>query len=122
MQQYTQAHELAQWLRLERTPGVGPETARKLLSAFGLPGNIFSATLVALQEVVTERIARILLAPLLAETTTLIERTLVWASQPGNHVLTMADSEYPQALLDTADPPIVLYAKGRIERKSFPKR
>lgn len=115
IEQYTQAHELAQWLRLERTPGVGPETARKLLSAFGLPGSIFSASLAVLQEVVAERIARALLAPLSAETAELIERTLTWASQPGNHVLTIADSEYPQALLETADPPIVLYAKGRIE-------
>lgn len=115
MQQCEYAHELAQWLRLERTAGVGPETARRLLSAFGLPGNIFSASLATLQEVVTERVARALLAPLSAEATALIERTLEWATHSGNHVLTVADSTYPQTLLNTADPPIVLYAKGRIE-------
>jgi DNA processing protein len=41
MAQSDRADELAQWIRLERTPGVGLETARKLLNAFGLPENIF---------------------------------------------------------------------------------
>ena len=33
--------ELAAWLRLMLTPGVGTESARKLLAAFGLPQDIF---------------------------------------------------------------------------------
>ena len=35
--------ELSEWLRLTLTPGVGPLTARQLLSAFGLPAQIFNA-------------------------------------------------------------------------------
>ena len=109
------SQELAQWLRLERTPGVGPDAARKLLTSFGLPENIFSATLAELQAVVPDRIARALLAPLSEQTHALIERTLEWAAQPGNRVLTLADTAYPRSLLDIADPPVLLYAKGRIE-------
>jgi len=33
----TEREELGAWLRLLQTPGIGPETARKLLAAFGPP-------------------------------------------------------------------------------------
>jgi DNA processing protein len=33
--------ELGSWLRLTLTPGVGNETARRLLAAFGLPQAVF---------------------------------------------------------------------------------
>lgn len=108
-------HALTNWLRLERCAGVGPDTARKLLSAFGLPENIFEASAAALGEVVAERVVRALLAPPSAELQTLIERTAQWITVPGNHFLTLADSEYPRTLLEIADPPVLLYAKGRID-------
>ncbi|HSY27430.1 MAG TPA: DNA-processing protein DprA [Burkholderiaceae bacterium] len=106
---------LAAWVRLEQTAGVGPETARKLLAAFGLPENIFSAGFSALRSVVSERIALALTSPASPETQALIARTLEWANQPGNVVLTLADDDYPPLLLDIADPPILLYVKGRVE-------
>ncbi|HYD95104.1 MAG TPA: DNA-processing protein DprA, partial [Noviherbaspirillum sp.] len=108
-----QACELAHWLRLGRTPGVGPETARKLLRAFGLPAQIFDADLPALMQVVPERVARALTAPLDDDAHALIDRTLEWASRPGNAVVTLADDAYPRALLDIADPPLLLHLKGR---------
>ncbi len=114
------ADDFAYWLRLERTPGVGSGTARKLLAAFGLPQNIFAASHAALREVVSERVAEALLAPLTDETKALTDRTLDWAGQPGNRVLTLADADYPKALLDIADPPCILYVKGRIELLSSP--
>jgi DNA processing protein len=106
---------LADWIRLERTAGVGTETARKLLAAFGLPQNIFVAGFSALAKVASERVAHALLAPPADETQALIDRTLAWAEQSGNHVVTLADDQYPKTLLDIADPPIMLYVKGRIE-------
>lgn len=106
---------LAEWLRLEQTSGVGPETARKLLSAFGLPENIFSANFSALHKVVPERIAYALIAPLSDQTQALIDKTLAWAAMPGNHVLTLADANYPKTLFDIADPPLILYVKGRLD-------
>lgn len=104
--------ELAAWLRLLQTPGVGSETARRLLAAFGLPQQVFTADLAALREVVSERIARALLAPPSAEQLALIERTREWASQAGNRIFTLADADYPKLLLEIPDPPILLYAKG----------
>lgn len=114
------AQELALWIRLEQTPGVGTETARKLFSTFGLPENIFSAGFPALQQVVSERIAHALAAPATDEVRIQIDKTLEWASQPGNRVLTLADPSYPKSLLDIADPPFVLYAKGRLELLTRP--
>lgn len=108
-------HGLAAWLRLAQTPGVGPETARRLLAAFGPPENIFSASPSSLQKTVSERLALALRQPPPAATITLIEQTLAWAAQAGNHVLTLADADYPPSLLDIADPPLILYAKGRLE-------
>jgi DNA processing protein len=107
--------DLVHWLRLEQTPGVGGETARRLLGAFGLPENVFAASFSALQKLVSERVARAITAPMPEETATLIARTQEWAAQAGNHVLTLADAEYPRALLDIPDPPLILYVKGRIE-------
>ena len=109
------AEDFAAWIRLEQTSGVGPETARKLLGQFGLPANIFSASFSSLQKIVSERIAHALLAPSSDQTRLLIETTLAWAEQPGNHILTLADSAYPKVLLEISDPPLMLYAKGRIE-------
>lgn len=114
------AQELGHWLRLEQTPGVGAETARKLLSAFGLPENIFAAGLSALRGVVSDRVAYALTAPVSAEIQARIDKTLEWAAQPGNRVLTLADTDYPKALLDTADPPLMLYIKGRIDLLTRP--
>jgi DNA processing protein len=112
--------ELADWLRLAETPGVGPETARKLLAAFGLPHNIFAADFPALRQVVSERVARALLAGPDAAAEALIEKTLLWAAQAPNHVLTLADAAYPQSLLDIADPPLLLYVKGKLSLLTNP--
>lgn len=101
-------------VRLEQTAGVGPETARKLLSGFGLPENIFSASYSALQKVVSERVALALTGALSAQTQTLIERTLAWVHQPQPRLdigrwrpFTIA-AGYPPS-------PLVPYAKGRVE-------
>ncbi|MDP5008959.1 MAG: DNA-processing protein DprA [Glaciimonas sp.] len=108
------------WLRLEQTPGIGSEFGRRLLAAFGLPENIFVSSYSSLIKVVPEKIVLALLAPPSDDLTALIERTLTWLQQPDNHVLTLADSAYPKALLDISDPPLMLYAKGRIELLARP--
>jgi DNA processing protein len=103
---------LAAWLRLMATEGVGTQTARDLLTHFGLPEEIFNAGFSALQKRVPEKIARILSAPIAPNVQAHIEQTLAWAAQDNNHVITLADANYPQALLRIADPPTLLYVKG----------
>lgn len=114
------AKELTDWIRLEQTAGVGPETARKLLNAFGPPENIFSAGFSSLRDVVSERVARALVLPPSAETEAQIEKTLLWAEQPENFVLVLGDRSYPKSLLNISDPPLILYAKGRIGLLTHP--
>ena len=79
-----QADSLAAWVRLEQTAGVGPTIARKLLTAFGLPENIFAAGFSALQKVVPERVAQALVTPPPDNLQALIDKTQDWCNQPGN--------------------------------------
>ncbi|MBC7857429.1 MAG: DNA-protecting protein DprA, partial [Burkholderiaceae bacterium] len=44
--------DIASWLRLQHTAGVGPVAARRLLERFGLPADVFTAGFDALREVV----------------------------------------------------------------------
>jgi DNA processing protein len=111
---------LAAWIRLEQTAGVGPETARKLLAVFGLPENIFVAGFSALRKVVSERVALALSSAPTAAIGAQIEKTLAWLALPGNYLLTLADTDYPASLLNIADPPMLLYVKGRRELLSMP--
>lgn len=101
----------AAWIRLTLVPGVGGETQRQLLKTFGLPEAVFAAGLPALRNAVGSTLAERLVAH---DSSAEVEAALAWAAEPGNHVLTLADPEYPRSLLDCADPPILLYAKGDI--------
>lgn len=105
----TPADDLADWLRLTSIPGLGGESQRRLLAAFGLPGHIFAAGRAALSGVVGGEAADLLLSP---PNQAVIDTALAWAAEPGNHVVTLADAGYPRALLDIADPPVLLYVKG----------
>lgn len=107
--------ELAFWLRLTLTPGVGDATARRLLAAFGLPEQVFSQTEAALRQVASEAQARALLSPP-EGWTALLSRSWDWLQQPppglAHRILTLADPDYPQQLLNIEDPPTMLYALG----------
>jgi DNA processing protein len=116
-----QAAERAAWLRLILTPGLGPRTSRELLSAFGLPDAIFSASAASLQRVVPEPLARVLAQSPSAEIRSAADATDDWLAASDSHaLLTLADAAYPQALLTTPDPPPVLFAVGRIELLNRP--
>lgn len=99
---------LAAWLHLTLAPGIGGETQRKLLAAFGLPDHIFSAGLSAVRSVIGNK-ADLLLDFDPAEN---IAQALNWAEQPDQHILTLADTAYPASLLEIPDPPSVIYVRG----------
>lgn len=108
---------LRDWLRLTLIPGVGGESRRRLLKAFGLPEVIFSASASALRAVVGAALAERLLAH---DCEREIDAALEWTARPGNHIVTLADAAYPQALLDAADPPVLTFVKGRLELLNRP--
>ncbi len=114
------ADELAAWMRLTATPGLGPAGCRALLAAFGLPDVILSATREQLLRLVSPSIAEALRSQPDASLAELIARTRIWSREPGNHVITLADARYPKGLLEITDPPPLLYAKGRVDRLDEP--
>jgi DNA processing protein len=108
--------ELGHWLRLTLTPGIGPQSARKLLAAFGPPSEVFDQPQSALQQVVSARQAQDL--QLVPDTLPAqIERSWTWLQegQEGTlrrRIVTLGDDAYPQTLLNIADPPLMLYLMG----------
>lgn len=109
--------ELAAWLRLAETPRVGRETARQLLAAFGSPEAVMAASFDSHRRVVSEAAARALMTPP-ADFDATLERTLAWLSERSDTpraVIPLGDARYPPQLLNTADPPLLLYAQGRID-------
>ena len=89
--------ELAAWLRLLETPGIGLQSARERLAQ---AGSLHAAV---------ER-----LPPLPPNLPALVERTWAWLQEDASHdVLALGDPDYPPALLQTADPPLLLYQIGR---------
>ena len=108
------ASELAAWLRLLATPGIGRHHARTLLAAFGLPQQIFSAREAALREHVGSLASALLVEP--PEWHEQIEAARRWLSEDTRRtVVTLGYPAYPPLLLQTADPPLLLYLQGRAE-------
>ncbi|WP_449413965.1 DNA-processing protein DprA [Pandoraea soli] len=104
--------EIKDWLRLCHTPGVPPAAVRRLLAAFGVPEAIFRASRARLAGVLPETLVARLLAPMSAELTAQIARTVDWASHPGCTVVTLSEPAYPRELLTLGDAPPILYCRG----------
>jgi len=102
--------ELAAWIRLSLVPGLGGHGLRKLLAEFGLPQQVLDAGRGALAGVVSAEIAARMLSDV---DSAAVDATVEWAAAEGNAVITLADGDYPQALLETPDPPALLYLRGR---------
>jgi len=110
-------HLLADWLRLTLIPGIGGQTQRKLLAAFGLPTAIFNAGHAAVERIAGPKISRLLLDTDCAEA---IGAALEWARKENQQILTLADDAYPQTLLQLPDPPSLIYVRGRSELLNRP--
>ncbi|PIF27976.1 DNA protecting protein DprA [Acidovorax sp. 56] len=109
--------ELGAWLRLATTKGIGNQAARKLLAAFGLPAGIFAQPEAVLGQWVTPRQAQALSTPP-AEWPDLLEKTWQWLQATdtpegvARDIITLGDRRFPQRMLDTEDPPLMLYVMG----------
>ncbi len=109
--------ELAAWIKLSLVPGLGGQSLRRLLAAFGLPQQVLAAGRAALGRIVSAEIAARMLAD---PDSPAVDAALEWAAAEGNAVVTLADAEYPQSLLETPDPPALLYLRGRRELLARP--
>jgi DNA processing protein len=108
-----QKGELAAWLRLALTHGLGNNSARRLLAAFGLPGALFEQSEETLAQVVDQAKALALRSEP-ADFAGKLEATWQWLEESPEHrrILTLSDANYPPGLLQTEDPPLMLYAMG----------
>ena len=100
------------WLALDLVPGLGGEGIRKLLARFGVPSEILRQSTAQLSEIVSPTVARAIVVPPSPEK---LDACLKWLQVECNHLLTLADDDYPSQLLEIADPPPLLYLKGRRE-------
>jgi len=105
------------WLRLCLVTGLGGATLRRLLTQLGTPQDALAAGLPALESIVGRNTAAAIKQ---GPDPQRLDAALTWLRQPENRLLTLADSEYPQTLLQTADPPVVLYARGRLDLLQHP--
>ncbi|WP_312514742.1 DNA-processing protein DprA [Massilia sp.] len=114
------AASIADWLRLEQADGVGCRSAHLLLSVFGSPGAILRAGHAALAAHVSSAQAQALCAPATPDFHTLVAATHDWLARPGHHLITFHDADYPAALAEIPDPPLLLYISGRRELLTRP--
>lgn len=114
--------ERAAWLRLLLTDGVGNETARKLLAAFGSPEAVWQQDFSTLKAATNARVAEALGTPP-ADLPQALERLEAWLAEGDDrHVLTLGDPNYPADLLQTQDPPLLLYVRGQLGALQHPQR
>jgi len=111
------AEELAAWLRLSLTPGLSATSLRRLLAEFGGPESILAASRTALGRHTGEAVAAAIKQ---AGNDDALAAATAWLEDPSNHVITLADADYPPQLLQIPDPPPLLYVKGRVELLSRP--
>ena len=107
--------ECSAWLRLTSVDGLGGQSQRKLLAAFGSPEAVFSAGESAVAKVLDHaQKAHWLFHPEEKDFEKLIESALSWLDRPHHHLITLGDAFYPPALLTIPDPPTVLFARGNL--------
>ncbi len=103
--------EKSLWIGLGCIHGIGPQTFCRLLKTFGSPAHIYAASLKQLKEVVPVEVANAIAKGI---DSAIIANSLHWLAQDNNHLVTLADAEYPKSLLEISDPPPYLYAKGNL--------
>jgi DNA processing protein len=109
--------QIAGWIALSLVPGVGSLAIRRLLAQFGDPETILAAPEAQLAAIVPPRVARAIVQD---GQDAMLHATLSWLDAPGNQILPLSDSAYPQLLKETPAPPPVLYVKGRQELLNAP--
>jgi DNA processing protein len=105
------------WLRLTLVPGISVAKQHLLIEvyesaerALAAPRREIAATF---GEACADRLAS-------GPPPRWIDAVSEWLEEPGNHVITIRDPEYPEALRQIAAAPCVVYARGRVELLNRP--
>ena len=101
------------WLALKLVPGLGTRTSGKLLDRFRTPQAIFRASRSELEGAgLSGAIAQSVASGCTFEDAALQQERML---QSGAVAVTIGDPRYPQPLREIFDPPILLFARGRVE-------
>ena len=101
------------WLALRLAPGLGARTSGKLLERFRTPQAIFRASRTELEAAgVSGSVAQSIASGITFEDAVAQQEKM---AETGTAVVTLNDPRYPQRLREIFDPPIVLFARGRVE-------
>lgn len=114
--------ELAAWLRLLLTPGLGRASARHLLARFGLPEPVWARSETDWAQVVGPALATAMTQDIDGFAATLDAHERWLAAGDDRHLITLGDPRYPAELLQTADPPLALFVHGRLDALAHPRR
>jgi DNA processing protein len=115
--------ELAGWLRLGATAGIGRATGRRLLAALGSPERVLAADQDTLAALAGPDVAR-LLKRRDDRDDAQVDATERWLADTNGaaprDLVVLGDARYPDLLLSTADPPLLLFTLGRVDLLSAP--
>ncbi len=101
------------WLALRMVPGLGTRRAGRLIEQFRTPQAVFQATVSELTAArVPPAVARSITSGCTFEDAALQHQKLVQAEAA---LIPIRDPRYPPLLKEIHDPPIVLFARGRVE-------
>ena len=110
-------HLIKAWLHLYRAPGLGFSTLGSLLDYYGDAQTILQQTRFP-KELGLSKTAQNHLQHCQDNDLTDV---LKWLEKEPNHIITLDDDLYPPQLKATADPPILLFVKGRLSTLLLPQ-
>jgi DNA processing protein len=101
------------WLALKLVPGLGTRVSAKLLERFRTPQAIFRASRTELESAgVSGSVAQSIASGCTFEDAAAQQDKM---AESDSVLVSLFDSRYPKLLRDIFDPPIVLFARGRVE-------
>jgi DNA processing protein len=101
------------WLALKLVPGLGSRTSGKLLERFRTPQAVFRASRTELEGAgVSGAVAQSIASGCTFEDAAAQQEKML---ETGTVAVTVGDPRYPALLREIFDPPIMLYALGRVE-------
>ncbi len=105
--------EVLHWLALRLVPGLGSRKAGQLIERFGAPQAVFRASPSELQAAgLAGDVAHSVAGGCAFEEAVAQHEKLLAA---GVELIPLGDSRYPRRLREIYDPPVVLFARGRVE-------
>ncbi len=101
------------WLALKLIPGLGTRTSNKLLDRFRSPQAIFRASRTELEGAgLSGAVAQSVASGCTFDDAASQQEKMIEA---GATIITIGDPRYPQPLREIFDPPVLLFARGRVE-------